>query len=150
MKSQFPRTLEDEDKPEAMIIEQISLDELHEDAPIDTSINTALDITIEEPKTPVIKEPVINTFAQIPKVPTPVKETEKIKEKKEIEPVPVFEEETRMSADNNNSRAQTPARQFVVPPLSEGPEESQSSVQSSTTESGKNKKGRLEVIDHDV
>lgn len=70
---------------------------------------------------------------------------------KGAEPVPVFEEETRMSASENNSRAQTPARQFVVPLSSEGLEESQSSVQSSaTTESSKTRqKGRLEVIDLD-
>lgn len=94
-----------------------------------------------------MKEPLIRESENIErKLPTPVKE----EQGKVDDPVAVYEEETRMSADNNNSRAQTPARQFVVPPPSEGPEESQSSVQSSaTTESGKNKKGRLEVIDLD-
>lgn len=90
-----------------------------------------------------MKEPEI--VPESPKIPTPVKEGGKI-----TEPVAVYEEETRMSASENNSRAQTPARQFVLPPPSEGPEESQSSVQSTaTTESTKNKKGRLEVFDLD-
>lgn len=90
-----------------------------------------------------MKEP--DSVPESPKMPTPVKEGSKL-----AEPVAVYEEETRMSASENNSRAQTPARQFVLPPPSEGPEESQSSLLSTaTTESNKNKKGRLEVFDTD-
>lgn len=86
-----------------------------------------------------------------PKIEMTAANISEIADVKSTTSVSVYEEETRMSASENNSRAQTPARQvFIVPLSAEGPEESQSSVQSSaTTESTKNKKGRLEICDPD-
>lgn len=68
-----------------------------------------------------------------------------------LPPPQMFEEETRMSATESNSRSQTPARATGVDGMGE---ESQGSLlstpgeQSSTTkENNRNKKGRMEVID---
>lgn len=132
-----------------IIIDHITIDESTEELTNDTPQNTSVANKSESG----MKEPDIKTEPlPLSKITTPVTEKSRKDQsiEQKVEPVAVYEEETRMSADNNNSRAQTPARQFVVPPPSEGPEESQSSVQSSaTTESGKNKKGRLEVCDYD-
>lgn len=128
-----------------VVIDEITIeDSTNDTTPIATPVPPPVDDTPK--KLTEIKEP-----SDVQMVETDVKLTqisEELLKEPQPPPVAVYEEETRMSADN--SRAQTPARQVVIPPQLEGPEESQSSVQSSaTTESNKNKKGRLEVCDPD-
>lgn len=146
-----------------------------EDSTNDTPAATTVPLFGDSLKKPEIKEPEVTIEMVEPVVdpepeveteldpectkesPSPAKEegsspiVEEESVKQSDPPVAVYEDETRMSASENNSRAQTPARQDVfIVPFPEGHEESQSSVQSTaTTESNKNKKGRLEICDPD-
>ncbi|XP_025418939.1 uncharacterized protein LOC112689436 isoform X4 [Sipha flava] len=60
--------------------------------------------------------------------------------KKSLPPPQNFDDETRMSADCNNSRSQTPARNFLIG-------EDDLSMSGTTNDSMRLKKGRMEVID---
>ncbi|VVC38218.1 Hypothetical protein CINCED_3A004734 [Cinara cedri] len=60
--------------------------------------------------------------------------------KKSLPPPQNFDDETRMSADCNNSRSQTPARNFIIG-------EEDLSISGTTNDSIRLKKGRMEVID---
>lgn len=146
-----------------------------EDTTNDTSAATPVSLFEDSLKKSEVKEPEVTIEMVEPVVepepdvetepdpectkgsPSPIKEeetspiVEEESAKQPDPPVAVYEDETRMSASENSSRAQTPARQDVfIVPFPEGHEESQSSVQSTaTTESNKTKKVRLELCDPD-